>query len=85
MKTKLHWLFAICVLFSTSSLFAQQTPESLKPFYVGTPTKIEHVPSIASRTTLVRPEYRVEEMMATLEQFVAETKAGFYQPENEGN
>ena len=64
MKTKLHWLFAVCILFTTNSLFAQQTPtESLTPFYVGTPTKVEHVPSIASRTTLVRPEYKVEEMM----------------------
>ncbi len=65
MKTKLHWLMTFCLLFSIQSFFAQQTDsETLKPIHVGKPTKVEKVPSIASRSSLVRPDLtKSEEMM----------------------
>ncbi len=63
MRTKLHWLTVICLIFSSQLFFAQQTDsKSLKPIYVGKPTKVEKVPSLASRAQLPRPEYKVEEM-----------------------
>jgi subtilisin-like proprotein convertase family protein len=63
MKSKLHWLAAICLLFSSQSFFAQQIENKpQKPIYVGTPTKVEHVTSLASRSVLIRPEYKDEEM-----------------------
>jgi len=53
MKTKLHWLFIICLLFSAPGLLAQEVENKPQgPVYSGLPTKIEHVPSIASRTNL---------------------------------
>ncbi|MFT5215315.1 MAG: subtilisin-like proprotein convertase family protein [Glaciecola sp.] len=64
MKTKLHWLAAICLLFSSQSFFAQQIENKpQKAIYIGTPTKVEKIPSIASRANLQRPENKVEEMM----------------------
>jgi len=63
MRTKLHWLTVICLIFSSQLCFAQQTDsKTLKPIYVGQPTKVEKVPSLASRAQLPRPEYKVEEM-----------------------
>lgn len=63
MKTKLLWFFAIMIATSVSFSYAQQTENnSLNPFYVGTPTKVEHVPSIASRSVLPRPEDKPVEM-----------------------
>lgn len=64
MKIKLHWLAAICLLLSSQVFFAQQTEnKAQKPIYVGTPTKVEKIASIASRVNLQRPAYKVEEMM----------------------
>lgn len=57
MKRTLQWLFAICLFLASQSFYAQQiASKTEKPKYIGTPTKVEKVPSIASRVTLVRPE-----------------------------
>jgi hypothetical protein len=64
MRTKLHWLAVICFLFSSQLFFAQRIENKpQKPFYTGYPTKIEHVPSIASRSVLVRPDTSKSEEM----------------------
>ena len=63
MRTKLQLLTVICLIFSGQLLCAQQIENKpQKPNYIGTPTKVERVPSLASRTALTRPEYKVEEM-----------------------
>jgi subtilisin-like proprotein convertase family protein len=63
MRTKIQWLAAICLLLSSQSFFAQQIENKpQKAIYVGIPTKVEQVPSLASRAALPRPEYKVEEM-----------------------
>ena len=63
MKTKLLCVFIFSLVFCTNSILAQQTVNTSQgPIYTGYPTKIEHVPSIASRANLVRPEYKVAEM-----------------------
>ena len=58
MKTKLHVLFFLCFLmgvgFSTAQEIVQEKPQN--PFYIGTPTKVEYVPSIASRSNLVEAD-----------------------------
>jgi len=57
MKIKLHRLFIFFFLFSTNLLIAQQIENKPQgPTYSGYPTKVEHVPSIASRTNLVVAE-----------------------------
>lgn len=55
MKTKLHWLFILCIAFSANSLFAQEVVENKPqgPIYVGTPDRVDQVPSIASRAHLI--------------------------------
>jgi len=64
MKTKLHWLAAICLLISSQSFFAQQIEnKSQKPIYSSYPTKVEHVPSIASRSNLARPDVTISKEM----------------------
>ena len=57
MKTKLHWLFIFCIAFSVNSLFAQEVVENKPqgPIYVGTPDRVDQVPSIASRAHLIEP------------------------------
>ena len=63
MRTKIQWLAAICLLLSSQSFFAQQIENKpQKAIYVGIPTKVEQIPSLASRAKLPRPEYKVEEM-----------------------
>ena len=64
MKTKLLLLIIFCFAFSTNSLFAQKIKNKpQKPYYIGVPTKVEQVPSIASRSNLVRPEYIAKEVL----------------------
>jgi len=64
MRTKLHWLAAICLLFSSQVFFAQQIENKpQKPIYNGYPTKVEHVTSIASRSNLARPDLTISEEM----------------------
>ena len=64
MRTKLHWLAVICLIISSQTFYAQQNENKpQKPIYVGTPTKVEHVPSIASRSNLVRPDLTKSEEM----------------------
>lgn len=64
MKTQLHWLFAFCFCFSSQLNFSQQIGiSSQNPTYVGTPTKVEKVPSIASRVFLMRPDVTKSEEM----------------------
>jgi subtilisin-like proprotein convertase family protein len=64
MRTKLHWLAAICLLLSSQVFFAQQIENKpQKPVFTGYPTMVEHVPSIASRSTLVRPDLTKSEEM----------------------
>jgi subtilisin-like proprotein convertase family protein len=63
MRTKLQWLAVICILFTSQSFFAQQIENKpQKPIYVGKPTKVEQIPSLASWAALPRPEYKVGEM-----------------------
>jgi len=63
MRTKLHLLFILCLAFCINISTAQQTNnQSQKPYYVGVADKVEYVPSIASRSTLVRPVNKKEEM-----------------------
>jgi len=51
MKIKL--LFTICAVFCINSFYAQQTENRPQnPIHIGLPDKIEHVPSIASRSNL---------------------------------
>ena len=56
MKTKLHWLFIICLAFSVNTLVAQQVENKPQgPIYVGTSDNVVQVPSIASRMNSIQP------------------------------
>ena len=62
MKTKLHLI--VFALFCSTLGFAQiisNSPQKLS--YFGTPTSVIKVPSIASRTALVRPDLSRETLM----------------------
>jgi len=62
MKTKLHLI--VFALFCSALSFSQAISNSpQKPSYYGTPTSVIKVPSIASRTALVRPDLSRETVM----------------------
>jgi len=52
MKKNFYWLLVCVFFFSTSSVLSQIKNEPQKPLYVGTPTSVVQVPSIASRQNL---------------------------------
>lgn len=62
MKAKLH-IFLFAILCSTLTLAQTNENKPQKPNYVGAPTSVLKVPSIASRATLVRPDLSRETVM----------------------